>query len=494
MNEKRMLVALIFSAVFALMLALRTGEQEGKRPRYLPYVFSGYLPISVGTILVLDGLAWETAAGIFVVFLHISLYFLLLTLVLPLLRRYIQALACAALWIIPNYLYMATLSDLSVRPRWVIPLPRDILKLAMALWLVGVVGVLGWKIISHLRFRRYLLHGAEEITDPAVLAVWQAELARAGEKLKLSLVASPRAATPMTIGLFSGSIQVVLPARHYTPEELSLIFRHELVHIGRQDSWNKFFLVFCTAMCWFNPLMWLAMNKSSEDLELSCDEAVLGGLEKGERRRYADLILRTAGDGRGFTTCLSASASALRYRLKNIVKPTKKLPGSLLVGVVFFALFMTCGYVTFAYSVGRGESLIYQDLTSLPLRSVSLKNGGEYTVTECRDEEGLRNYLSSLTLCKMAGETYFDEEGQLVLVYDAPDGVLTVVLWGDYVKVVPFWEENLPAYYYYVSEGLDWERLGQFFDVYPLPGYEAPDPLPPQQAGFPEDMSLPEID
>ena len=200
--------------------------------------------------------------------------------------------------------------------------------------------VLGWKIFSHLRFRRWLLRGAAEVSDPAVLAVWQAELEWAGEKKpKFRLVTSPQASTPITIGLFPKSVRVVLPQRHYTPDELKLIFRHELVHIGREDAWNKFFVAFCIAMCWFNPLMWMAMGRSSEDLELSCDETVLSGLEEGERRRYADLILRTAGDGRGFTTCLSASASALRYRLKSIVTPGKKASGALLVGAAFILLY-----------------------------------------------------------------------------------------------------------------------------------------------------------
>lgn len=90
------------------------------------------------------------------------------------------------------------------------------------------------------------------MSDPAVLAVWQAEVDRAREKKpKFRLVTSPQASTPITIGLFFKSVRVVLPQRHYTPEELKLIFRHELVHIGREDAWNKFFVAFCIAMCWF---------------------------------------------------------------------------------------------------------------------------------------------------------------------------------------------------------------------------------------------------
>ena len=65
--------------------------------------------------------------------------------------------------------------------------------------------------------------------------------------------------------------------------------------------------------------MRVAARKSADDLELSCDETVLAGEDSGSRKRYAELILKTAGDERGFTTCLSATATALRYRLKNII-------------------------------------------------------------------------------------------------------------------------------------------------------------------------------
>lgn len=346
-------------------------------------------------------------------------------------------------------------------------MPIKFIQGVALIWLAGVVGVLGWKILSHLRFRRWLLQGAEKVTDPEVLAAWQGELLQVGEKeSEYILVTSPRVTTPMTIGLFSKSVRVVLPQRHYTPEELKLIFRHELVHIGRRDAWSKFFLVFCTALCWFNPLMWLAMKKSSEDLELSCDEAVVVSLNEGERRRYADLILRTAGDGRGFTTCLSASASALRYRLKNIVRPARKHVGALFVGVVASLLFLTCGQVGLAYGMGTGEAYIYQNETeSISLAKVTQTKEEARKVIQCRDEEALTDYLSSLTLYQAVGTYDCDgEEEQLSLTYNTFQGTLGVILWENYVRVMPSWEKDLKEQDYYVSGGLDWEKLDGLFN------------------------------
>lgn len=414
------------------------------------------------------GNALEMFSWIVEIFVLISVYFVLLTLALPLLRRYFRAEACALLWIIPNYLYIT----IHIRgwdwPRWVIPLPAKWLAAMGVVWLAGMIGVLSWKIGSHLWFRRWLLQGAEEVSDPAVLAVWQEELTRAGEKEpEFTLVTSPQATTPMTIGLLTWSVRVVLPRRNYTPEELRLIFRHELVHLGREDAWSKFFLAFCTAVCWFNPLMWLAMNKSAQDLELSCDEMVASSLNEGERRQYADLILRTAGDSRGFTTCLSASASALRYRLKGIVQPTRRHTGAVLVGVAAGLLMLAFGQVGVACGVGTGaESLFGGKPGNVSLTEAAWTGERPYVPVSCRDEGALTDYLASLTLYQMAEDYLYPGDGveRISLTYETPLGKLEADLYGDGIRVMTFWEESSREYYYYVSGGLDWERLEGLFD------------------------------
>lgn len=474
----RIVTALIFGGIFAWMAFSspdEAEEPEGKGPRYRPYLYGWLLPGYAAAMLAAGMLSRgrsqlsETAAAwMIMMFLHISLYFVLLSLAQPLLRRYLRPGSCALLWLTPNYLYLAMNSSMITPPKWVISLPQGLVERLAAVWLAGALVVLGWKIFSHLRFRRWLLRGAEEVSDPAVLAVWQAEVDRAREKKpKFRLVTSPQASTPITIGLFSKSVRVVLPQRHYTPEELKLIFRHELVHIGREDAWNKFFVAFCIAMCWFNPLMWLAMGRSSEDLELSCDETVLSSLGEGERRQYADLILRTAGDGRGFTTCLSASATALRYRLKSIVKPGKKISGALLVGVAFILLFVSFGQISLAYEAGTGESAIYRGMVQeVSLRQIRRDENGRFREElECRDEGGLTDYLTSLPLSEIVdgGDDFYGKAGeQIVLLYDAPEDILSVILWDDYIKVVPFWENR--AHYYHVSGGLDWGKLDQLLE------------------------------
>lgn len=483
----RGLLALIMGGCFCWALyrnknAENAFDPEGRHQRYLPFVSGVILPVFVfGTALVMlivrpAGVEQSLLSMFFSLFLHISAYYLVLLALMPFLRRHFSAAACAALWLIPNYLYITQQNYMELpAPALVLRLPMWTAGVFLTVWGAGAAAVMLFKILSHLRFRRQVLAPARPEEDPAVLAVWDSEVAAARfQKPKFRLVRSPAVASPLSIGLFERTTRVVLPEKEYSPEELALIFRHELVHIGRQDAWSKFFLAFCAAMCWFNPLMWLAMGKSADDLELSCDEAVLRDETDARRRQYADLLLTTAGDGRGFTTCLSPSAKAMRYRLKNVVKPIKKFTGGVLVGVAFFALCMTSGYVTLAFDAGTGAQVLFdgQDPAACTISSAREWDGvraGKELV--CLDEQGFAAFLADLPLdCLTGNYSYVEGTRETILVWDTPKGVLSTVFYEDTIKVTPFYTEKMEASWYSVPGGMDWERFDSFFE--PLPALD----------------------
>lgn len=462
---------LILSVMFAFMIFDRdyVSNMNSKCQRYLPYISGLLLPMCVLTFLICGPIFMDTEnamqmtlAFCFGVFLHICLYYLLLMPALPFLRRHISARTCAVLWMLPNYLYVTQMSYMRLpKPYWVIEAPFTLVQVLLSMWMIVFLAVLLWKIISHLTFRTRILRDSSPVSDPAVLTIWQQEVEAARfRNPKFMPVTSPNIQTPLSVGLFQRSIRVVLPERNYTSRELELIFRHELIHIGREDSWNKFFLVFCSAMCWFNPLMWMAMRRSSEDLELSCDETVLLDSDDDTKRQYADLLLKTAGDEHGFTTCLSASANALRYRLKSVVEPKKKPSGALIVGMVFFLLCMSCGYVALAYGESTGAEVIYrfQSPEQYALRSKRLDN------FVCTDEAALHRYLSTLRMERIAGNYSFKQEGiSLSLIFDTPEGTLYITLSDRFMELFPLGKTSTE--YYYLPDGIDWDMLSGDFEI-----------------------------
>lgn len=464
----------VFLSLFVGFLLLYRCNDDGPRSRqdsthrYQPLMNADLLPLMVffllplGLLFVGPGRMAQLALSVlFQCFLHLAVYYALLLPLTPLLRRFISARGCAMLWLLPNFLYLCFNSGLMPdAPAFVLRTRGNWIWLVLGLWLVGVIAVFAWNTRSHLRFRRQLLEGAWPITDEEVLDIWQEEMDQAQmEPLSCPLVISPHTSTPLTVGLFRWTLQVVLPLRTYTPDELHLIFRHEIVHICRRDSWNKFFLMFCTALCWFDPLMWMAMRRSAEDTELSCDETVLLDADDATRRQYAQLLLTTAGDGRGYTTCLSPAASSLRYRLRSVVAPRRRVAGGILVGLVLFLLMSSFGYVALSFDERPGAEVLFGgDPAGYTLHSV--RRDGE--LMDCPDPDALMDYLSALPLAHLTGDYDYEDQdpATYVLYFDAPKEVtrnLCVVLSGQQCKMDP--ADGRAFQPYYLPEGVDTARL-----------------------------------
>ena len=200
-------------------------------------------------------------------------------------------------------------------------------------------------------------------------------------------------------------MRTVLPERDYTLDQYRLIFRHELRHVQRQDIATKCFYLLCKSLCWFNPLMWVAIRKASADLELSCDEMVVYGAEDDTRREYASLLLESAGDERGLTTCLSASASSLRRRLKGVVAPAERTSGTVVLGLIMAALVLCSGLVGVSTASGTAGELFFPDREEVSVQSVSVWTGTDDGYIEDPSpavNQALVEELSALRLTRLA--------------------------------------------------------------------------------------------
>ena len=474
------LIAGLFAPMFAYEVFTRydaeLGDEACDEPSYSPLIHGGMLPILLLVMLALS--LWSFGTGQVVrlaltlwlsLLVQLSLYDALLLALLPLLRRRISARTCAMLWLLPTFLYLSVQRFLGpAQPLWMIHASTRLVLLLFALWLLGFLVLLCRMLVSHLLFRRALLRRAVPVTDEATLCLLEAEAAAVGlHRQRLRLVRTPDTQTPLSIGLFRRTTRIVLPPQTATAA-LPLILRHELVHIARRDSWAKFFMQFCTALCWFNPLVWVAMRRSAEDTERSCDETVLLRADEPTRRQYADLILRTAGDVRGFTTCLSTSAACLRYRLRAIVHPGKRSSGALAASLLLFALLLSSGLVSLAYGEQTGTQTIFRaGEPGAYTPTYIARPGGTYKPeSDCIDTQALTQYLAGLRTQELTGNYSFSGEDELLTVfYEGPDGQLAVDLYADCLKV--FSSATGDTRTYHLPEGADPAYLDQLLP--PLP-------------------------
>lgn len=393
------------------------------------------------------------------IFVFVSVYFTGLMFLLPMLRRRYTARTCAVLWLVPVFLFYQPHMLYLMRsepPLVVLYLPGILLRVLPAVWAAGFLVLFGTKIGSHIWFSRRLRQHSRPILAPELLEIWEKVRRDLDMHIPVDLRYCSLIRTPLTIGMRKKSKVTYLPERAYGAEEAELIFSHELHHVQRRDTHTKCFLEFCKALGWIHPLVWLAARRAQDDLELSCDEIVLEKADAVTRRKYAELLLSTAGDGRGFTTCLSASARTLRYRMRATVSGGKKK-----LGVVML-------FTVMALSVlGMGKISVSTDRTSLAeliqlsedsLSEVYLTKDGEEI--QISDLEGLAGYLSSLQAERLIYTyTLLSEQGGCDL-----EGITssdaTFRMSGSYVEIC--YPEKRNPVLCRMKEPVDWQKIQAF--------------------------------
>lgn len=128
------------------------------------------------------------------------------------------------------------------------------LTMLTLIWLAVMVIMLVYSIVSYVIMSRRLRD-----------ALWEEGVYR-----------SDRIASPFVFGLIKPCI--------YIPDYLDnnaaeYVLLHEQYHIKRRDYLVKALAFLLLCIHWFNPLVWAAFYMMGRDMEMSCDEAVLGQME-----------------------------------------------------------------------------------------------------------------------------------------------------------------------------------------------------------------------
>lgn len=143
----------------------------------------------------------------------------------------------------------------------------SIAQITAFFWLAVAAAMLARAYLSYSRLRRQLADAV-----PAVEGIYR----------------SAKVDTPFVLGLVHPLI--------YLPEGLEgkaadIVIRHERAHIRRRDNWWMLVGYILRAVYWFNPLIWLAYSRFRRDIEAACDESVIRGMDKEQRRAYSTALL-----------------------------------------------------------------------------------------------------------------------------------------------------------------------------------------------------------
>ena len=171
---------------------------------------------------------------------------------------------------------------------------------ACVLWIAGIIVLVTYGILSFILFKRKL---------------------KTARRIENNIYESDKISTAFVLGFIKPAIY--LPAG-LSEREYSYILEHEKTHIKRLDHIVKpmAFLVLCVH--WFNPFVWLAFSLMSRDMEMSCDEKVIGKMGGGYRKEYSYSLLALSQNKRlSAGNPLAFGENGTKARIKNVLSYKK---------------------------------------------------------------------------------------------------------------------------------------------------------------------------
>lgn len=174
------------------------------------------------------------------------------------------------------------------------------LAIGAYLWLLGVLSIGVYSVISFLRLRRRLKDAVYE---------------------KENIYRIKGKDSPFVYGIFRP--RIYLPEK-MTEEEEQYILLHEQIHIKRGDAVWRLLSYLALWLHWFNPFVWAAFALSGRDMEMSCDEAVIRRLGSRVKKEYSASLLNAAS-GRQIVKGipLAFGESDTGSRIRNVLRYRK---------------------------------------------------------------------------------------------------------------------------------------------------------------------------
>ncbi len=208
-------------------------------------------------------------------------------------------------------------------------------------WLVGMIVMLAYCIISYLRLKRRVADAV--IYSGDLCADCHKEKAFEKRGKKYLIYQSEKVASPFVLGFFKPGIYMPF---QMAAEDMECVIAHEKAHIARKDHWIKPIAFMLLSFYWFNPLVWVAYILLCRDIELACDEKVIKEMGIEHKKAYSEALLKCSAPGRMISACpLAFGEVGVKKRIVNVLNYKKPafwiILVSLLLCVVVAVCFMT---------------------------------------------------------------------------------------------------------------------------------------------------------
>ena len=210
-------------------------------------------------------------------------------------------------------------------------------KIALYVWLVGVIVLAAITFITNRRLYSYIKK-QPDITDEQIVTIFNRCKQSMKMKKEVSLRLAGKISSPTVFSFFRP--KVLLSKKHMkvlNEQQLQYVFYHELAHIKRNDVAVNWIMYSLLLLNWFNLILWYAYFCMREDQELACDAYALTFIDKEEQIAYGHTII-TLLENYSYQAPslanLSRNKRTLKRRIVMIKKFQKKSYRLSLLGII----------------------------------------------------------------------------------------------------------------------------------------------------------------
>ncbi|MBL8555951.1 MAG: TonB family protein [Phenylobacterium sp.] len=310
-------------------------------------------------------------------------------------RRAFGARSAYLLWIVPLLAGLAALGPpLALGPATPAPLAAPAAMEAV----VEVVAVAADTAVSRapsLPVVLAVLWGLGGLAAAALLLSRQARFVSALGRLTPMAPRIYRAERPGTGPAVIGAFfpRIVAPAdfeARFGPQEREVVLAHERAHLARGDAAANAAAAAMLCLCWFNPLVHVAVWLMRLDQELACDAAVLSRFPE-KRRLYAEVLLKTqlASQALPFGCCWPpASEHPLKERIVMLKAPLP-VTARRLAGAGFVTLLAAAAAGAAAWAAQPGQPKVALAPGAAPSAADDRPcSAAETRLYNCKDDAG----------------------------------------------------------------------------------------------------------
>ena len=234
-------------------------------------------------------------------------------------------------------------------------------------WSCGLLFLTGLVVLRYCQWRR-TIRTARQVSDTRLLQILDDVRQEMGIGREVKLASLPHLGSPAVFGFWR--IHLLLPEtalKLLCDQEWRLVFLHEMTHIRNGDTVLNAFLIAVQFLHWFNPLVWIGLNRLRADRELVCDAVVVERLEEAERLGYARVLLRLAeaisNGPRIFPSALPVISNASEIKTRVLmIKHHRKAGRTARYATVVCVLLL--GFLTFTRAREGGAQTATDDTAS----------------------------------------------------------------------------------------------------------------------------------